>query len=865
MGESPSESSKHSHEIRPISPRITFPYPPYPQQQQLMECMLQCINKSSIGLLESPTGTGKSLSIICSTIAWLLSEEERLISELKSSSSELGSSKQDWLADFLSSSDSPQKKAVNTNNLDAYSRIIEKIKSQSKSLPISGNFISGKREVETNGEEFLLRDSESDEENDREFSDGSWDSIGLPQIIYCSRTHSQLTQFVSEVKKAGFGNIRLVVLGSRKSLCVNESVSSSVNEWQTNEKCVELISKGLRKSHLSATESAKKRQKTGELGCLYHKSTGETYLANQILSSVQNIEEVVNLGASQQSCPFFSVRKAVPYAQIICLTYNSLFDQDIRKANHIRLHSNQVIIVDEAHNLVDAINQIHSAECDGNDILLSILSLQAYLKRFQTVLSHRNLYYINILKSILQKLKVHTEADLNSFRNKSQVLEKENGFNSIQIMGESANEQNSYEIISSLNNFLFSALLDNINFFKLKKYLEMTNLAAKIGGYMDHAIKCDTDGSYEDIHRIMASSPTSSLSSLRRAVDFISSFTLSEKEGRIWRKTIYSRKGDICWKDSKLKFFLLDPHSVVQSIVESVKSFVLLGGTMKPFSYMVNNLFPFQQTKPVVTFSCSHIISPDNVKALVITSAENVKFEFTHSRKFSLLTTDALFSVLVQVASTVPKGIVVFFTSYNYLELVCSRWKICGKLQELSLKKKLFLESKHSDLNLWLRYCEEVSKPSSTGAMLLTVVNGRLSEGINFCDDLARGVVVIGMPYPDGRDIVFQEKVKYYQQRSMANAIDVSEGKIKDPPISYLANPSLQDIICMRAVNQAIGRSIRHVNDFSCIFLVDSRYANLHIQNQLPDWIRQAVTVIDSTNALDKNVIQFFSNRSKVN
>lgn len=36
------------------------------------------------------------------------------------------------------------------------------------------------------------------------------------QIYYCSRTHSQLDQFVNEVKKSGFGSsIRVVSLGSR--------------------------------------------------------------------------------------------------------------------------------------------------------------------------------------------------------------------------------------------------------------------------------------------------------------------------------------------------------------------------------------------------------------------------------------------------------------------------------------------------------------------------------------------------------------------------------------------------------------------------------------------------------------------------
>ena len=42
----------------------------------------------------------------------------------------------------------------------------------------------------------------------------------------------------------------------------------------------------------------------------------------------------------------------------------------------------------------------------------------------------------------------------------------------------------------------------------------------------------------------------------------------------------------------------------------------------------------------------------------------------------------------------------------------------------------------------------------------------------------------------------------------------------------------------MRAVNQSIGRAIRHRNDYAAIVLVDRRFGTERIRQKLPGWIR---------------------------
>lgn len=133
---------------------------------------------------------------------------------------------------------------------------------------------------------------------------------------------------------------------------------------------------------------------------------------------------------------------------------------------------------------------------------------------------------------------------------------------------------------------------------------------------------------------------------------------------------------------------------------------------------------------------------------------------------------------------------------------------------------------------------------SGSGALLLSVVGGKLSEGINFSDRLGRGVFIIGLPFPNIRSAVWQAKIKYIEEKTYKQS---SGSESEKKAGAKAAGRDFYENSCMRAVNQCIGRAIRHVNDYAAIVMIDRRYDSPRIQGKLPGWIRGSLVSSRST------------------
>jgi chromosome transmission fidelity protein 1 len=105
------------------------------------------------------------------------------------------------------------------------------------------------------------------------------------------------------------------------------------------------------------------------------------------------------------------------------------------------------------------------------------------------------------------------------------------------------------------------------------------------------------------------------------------------------------------------------------------------------------------------------------------------------------------------------QGVVVFLPSIGYAEEVHKAWRVSGLLPQLASEKQIFTEPREgSQVEVVLKEYGAciAAKPGlkaegeeqQRGAVLLCVVGGKMSEGINFGDGLGRCGMVCPLSLP---------------------------------------------------------------------------------------------------------------------
>jgi chromosome transmission fidelity protein 1 len=240
--------------------------------------------------------------------------------------------------------------------------------------------------------------------------------------------------------------------------------------------------------------------------------------------------------------------RSLIFRQIVTLPYPLLLQKSAREALELSLKGH-IIIIDEAHNLMDAIAGIHSISVSLAQLQRSRAQLGAYLHKFRNKLKGKNRVYVTQTVRLLDSL---------------------TGY----LQSKNANSKDAEGLVQ-IGDLMAGKGVDQINLFKLARYLQDSKLARKVDGYIIHTEQ-------EQVKLPRSSGGNSTISPNRPkgvpVLTHIQSFLLTLMNPSAEGRFFYSKDDD----GTVLKYMLLDPTFHFKEVVEEARAVILAGGTMSP-------------------------------------------------------------------------------------------------------------------------------------------------------------------------------------------------------------------------------------------------------------------------------------------
>lgn len=343
--------------------------------------------------------------------------------------------------------------------------------------------------------------------------------VTTPKILFASRTHSQLSQVLAELRKTVFGGgvaaysppgddarvsegmkpVRALALGSRRNLCINPAVlspsasSSSSGAANPNtggngldERCLDLLSTTHGCSFLPSPPPSAS-SKNGPGSGLAATDRGRAFV-DGAFAAVRDIEDLRAYGEEKGCCPYYGSRALIDQAevsplstpspfsptripslthalsrcvpQIIALPYNLILHSSARATLNIDLASN-VLLIDEAHNLIDTVLSLHSVNTTDRALGLAKRQLETYLEKFSKRLKSTNAVRLRQALKVLGGLLAVCASYANASPSAERLLDVQT------LMSEMGHA------------------LDQINLLDLASWLTESRMAVKVSGYAE--------------------------------------------------------------------------------------------------------------------------------------------------------------------------------------------------------------------------------------------------------------------------------------------------------------------------------------------------------------------------------------------
>lgn len=791
--------------------QVHFPFKPYQCQENYMTTVLDALHHEENALLESPTGTGKTLCLLCSTLAWQREQAAKL-------------------AEYPTAAvESSIAAASDPSSVDA-------IKPQAK----------------------------------------------VSTIIYASRTHSQLSQVVKELERTRY-RPRHAVIGSREQMCIHPKINTAkATPSDINHGCTKL------------NKERKCRYRNNLDGFVSPQAEGGGQ--GFAIQPVLDIEDLRVLGKKRNICPFYFTRGHLQDAEIIFVPYNYLFDKDARTQSLAEVQwKNSVMIFDEAHNLESFASESASFDLSGVDIGGCINEVTRAIG-----------YVQNMPEMTDGSVKLENLVSL-----KSIFLRFENYLdNELVPAGGSFSGEFIFEI------FLKGMKLSHGSYAVFLKFVkQVSEMIMEIRGgnassssgtpKLDHFVGC--------IKKVFGTKTESQAYAQAKYYRV----HVTPRTGKSSRSDSSNGGGFVGASNTGGRVLSYWCFSSCPSFYEfedlGVRSILVTSGTLSPLpSYSLELGIPFPHT-----LENSHVISEEQIAVRVIGKGVTGKsLSSSYNRRDDVEYITELGNTIVSLVRIIPGGVLIFFPSYKSMEKCLEQWGAPFSQRQNYAKKtskKNFFQARSTPSNtryvfprmacnstaskasLWSRllsakavliepkttaelkdvmqeFDKFISMPKSTGCILMGVCRGKISEGIDFADDRCRAVIITGIPYAPYLDPKVKLKREYLDSVKASHAIKASkdggfssgQNTKSESQSDALSGAEWYSQQAHRAVNQAIGRVIRHRSDYGGILLLDERFGETRNQLGLSKWVRPRIESDSRIGSTIGSLVKFYRQAAKV-
>ncbi|KAM9342686.1 regulator of telomere elongation helicase 1 isoform 2-T2 [Pholidichthys leucotaenia] len=741
---------------------VNFPFPPYDCQTVYMSKVMECLQKRVNGVLESPTGTGKTLCLLCATLAW----------------------------------------RENFKDTISARKIATRLK----------------------GEEMFPNTSLSSWGTAATDGDSPAHYTDVPKIIYASRTHTQLAQVVNELKSTSY-RPKMCVLGSREQLCINQEVMRQESNHVKVHMC---------------------RAKVSTRSCVYYNNVEEKSTDRDVVNSILDVEDLIKFGNKQRVCPYYLSRSLKQQADVIFTPYNYLLDPKSRRAHNIELNG-AVVIFDEAHNVEKTCEESTSFDLSPYDVASAISVVDRLLveqakevSRGGSVTEDFNVESFNSglkldLKTIakVKQILLDLEAAIDSYDVPSDRGITKPGIFIYELLARAHLTYDTktavYEALEQIIGHLAGQpgiFLNTSGLQKLADIIQLVFCGEPAEKDRQQRMEFNTAHFKVHIHRD-------------------TSHHKRKQSADVWASSSSNKQGNI------LSYWCFSPGFSMQDLVnQGVRCIILTSGTLSPLSSFTSEMrieFP-------VSLENSHVIERDQIFVSVIARGpDNVQLSSAFDRRFVPENMASLGNTVANLSRVVPHGLLVFFPSFPLMEKTLEFWRVSkasGHADRIENVKPMFVEPKGKGAFTEVidGYYNKVNDSTSKGGSFFAVCRGKASEGLDFADTFGRGVIITGLPFPPKLDPRVILKMQFLDEMC----------RKKVPGLKYLSGQDWYRQQAFRAVNQAIGRVIRHKEDYGAIFLCDQRFKNCDARAQLPAWIKPYVRLYDGFGNVVRDASQFF-------